>query len=368
MVPSQDKIIDNKFHLKSKISSGSFGEVYCAIDLEKKDYIAIKLDKAKESNKVSTLTREAKFIQKLKKVKGIPKLIASGVFNQRVYLALPLLGRDLAYFLKKSATFTLKTTTMIALQVLDLLENMHSKSVLHRDIKPENIILGRGKELKTLYLIDFGISKIFRDPEGRHLKFRKKKDFIGTSRYASIASHKGEELSRKDDLESLGYMLVFLMKGYLPWQKISFTEENKIKSIGRMKETMSNDDLCSNMPEEFISYFEYVKHLGFYERPDYQYLRRLFIGLTAKYDISIDFQWDWMQQDPVKEWKTEDFKNNSLFVSQELKDAKRRTSLASSRKLSKFELFSRGSLLNMYNSSENPSCYDSQYKEEDGNF
>jgi casein kinase 1 len=105
--------------------------------------------------------------------------------------------------------------------MIAIMESIHNRNVIHRDLKPENILLGRtDNEAHMIYLVDFGISKVFRDNQGRHISFKENKPFIGTTRYASIAAHNGNELGRKDDLESLGYVLIFLLKGVLPWQNL----------------------------------------------------------------------------------------------------------------------------------------------------
>ena len=128
-------------------------------------------------------------------------------------MVITLLGKDLGSYLKIFKKFSLKTVTLLGLQLVNLLEKIHGNYVLHRDLKPENILMGKGNDSNTVFIVDFGISKFFRDNRGKHIPFKDKKSFIGTTRYASINAHQGIELSRKDDLESLGYVLIYFFKG-----------------------------------------------------------------------------------------------------------------------------------------------------------
>ena len=135
--------------------------------------------------------------------------------------------------------------------------------------------MGRNEAVDTCYLIDFGISKYFKDSRGRHIPMKDKKSFIGTTRYASISAHLGNELSRKDDLESLGYVLIFLLKGALPWQNLNVSDKEKTKKVGEMKAKITPEELCKDLPIELTNYMTYVKSLMFVEDPDYNYLRGL---------------------------------------------------------------------------------------------
>ena len=159
--------------------------------------------------------------------------------------------------------------------MLAILENIHKRGILHRDLKPENVLVGRDREASTLYVVDFGISKFYRDSNGTHMyfiwcnwsPFNDSKPFLGTSRYASIAAHKGHELSRKDDLESLGYMLLYLLKGSLNilnlrlgnlmWQNVSAqNDKEKIRLVGKIKMKLDSSEICQGLPLEFGRYFK----------------------------------------------------------------------------------------------------------------
>jgi len=184
---------------------------------------------------------------------------------------------------------------MIADQTLLRLEYVHSKSILHRDIKPDNFLIGRGRRANVLYMIDFGLGKKYRDPKTHvHIMYRENKSLTGTPRYASINNHMGIEQSRRDDLESLGYMLVYFMRGSLPWQGLrAATKKQKFQKIAEKKMATPIEVLCKGLPEEFRIYFEYCRALRFADKPDYSYLRRLFKDLSTAKDITYDGDFDW---------------------------------------------------------------------------
>ena len=187
----------------------------------------------------------------------------------------------------------MKTIILIADQLITILEEVHNLGIVHRDLKPENIVLGRGEFNTQVYLIDFGISKIYKDNYGRHIPWKDKKSFIGTARYASLAAHEGEEISRKDDLESLGYVLLFFLKGFLPWQNLNVNEKEKCKKVGEMKASFKPEELFKDFPEEFKKYMDYVKGLNFKQNPDYNFLKGLFIKLAMNKKYFIDNVFDW---------------------------------------------------------------------------
>ncbi len=146
--------------------------------------------------------------------------------------------------------FSLKTVLMIADQLLNRIEIIHSKSFIHRDIKPDNFLIGRGLRKSLVYIIDFGLSKLFRDPRThRHIPYLEGKSLTGTARYASINTHLGIEQSRRDDMESLGYVFTYFLKGSLPWQGLKAnTKRQKYERILEKKARTSLDTLCHGLP------------------------------------------------------------------------------------------------------------------------
>jgi len=169
------------------------------------------------------------------------------------------------------------------------------KNFLHRDIKPDNFLMGHGKRGNQVYVIDFGLAKRFRDPKThQHIPYREQKNLTGTARYASINAHLGIEQSRRDDLESLGYVLMYFLRGNLPWQGLKApNKKQKYERISDKKIGTSVDQLCKGYATEFNQYLNYCRSLHFEDKPDYAYLRRLFRDLLAKDGSKYDAMFDW---------------------------------------------------------------------------
>jgi hypothetical protein len=195
---------------------------------------------------------------------------------------------------------------MLADQLLGRLEYVHTKSFIHRDVKPDNFLIGLGKRQSVIHIIDFGLAKKYRDPRShQHIPYRENKNLTGTARYASINTHIGIEQSRRDDLESLGYVLMYFIRGSLPWQGLkAITKKQKYERIMDRKMSTSTEQLCKGYPTEFRSYFEYCRSLRFEDRPDYAYLKRLFKELFYRKGFQYDNMFDWtilnLQQEKAK--------------------------------------------------------------------
>ena len=208
-----------------------------------------------------------------------------------------LLGHNLEELMKHNSSkrFSLKSVLMIADQMLTRLNNLHDKDYIHRDLKPENCVIGlEGKE-NIVYLIDFGLSRKYRDSRtNEHIPYKEGKSILGTVRYISIYTHFGIEQSRRDDIESLGYILVYLAKGILPWQgQKAKTKKEKYKIIMDKKLEFKPEMLCHGLPDEFRQFFEYIRGVQFTEKPDYSFLHGLFNKIMAKMDFVNDSVFDW---------------------------------------------------------------------------
>lgn len=175
------------------------------------------------------------------------------------------------------------------------LEWLHSKNLIHRDIKPDNFLMGIGMQCNTVFLADYGLAKRYRNSVGKHIKYRDDKSLTGTARYASVNTHYGSEQSRRDDLESLGYVLVYFMKSKLPWQNLKTRDrtKNRYEAIAEKKLTTSIPTLCLGCPAEFQMYLQYCRGLKFDETPDYNYLRQLFKVLLSSMGYELDHIYDW---------------------------------------------------------------------------
>lgn len=242
------------------IGQGAFSSVY------KENNYAIKVESCR--NRHPQLLYEYKVLTIIQGDIGIPKVFGYYESKDSNSLKMELLGpslEDLFQFNK----FSLKQVCIIAIQVLARLEYLHSKCFIHRDVKPENFVL----KDSTIYMIDFGFAFKYCHPKtNEHIAYSEFKKFVGTPRYGSLLALLGIQQSRRDDLMSLGYMLVYFLKHSLPWQSHS----NPL----RKKMMISFETLTRGLPHEFLNYFKYVDSLKFTQEPNYRYLRELFLNLV----------------------------------------------------------------------------------------
>ena len=291
----QDIRVGGKYKILKKIGSGSFGEIFEGVNLENNESIAIKLEKV--NTRHPQLIYESKLIKLLQGGAGIPAVHWSGSEGAYHIMVLDLLGPSLEdLFNTCSRKFSIKTTLFLADQMISRIEYIHNKSFLHRDIKPDNFLIGTGKRSNLLYAIDFGLAKKYRDIKtGNHIPIREGKSLTGTARYASINTHAGIEQSRRDDLEGIGYVLMYFLRGALPWQGVDTrNREEKYKRIYEIKAGTSLEDLCQGFPEEFSIYLNYCKSLKFEDQPDYTYIKRLFKDLQVRLNYESDNLFDWV--------------------------------------------------------------------------
>jgi casein kinase 1 len=187
-------------------------------------------------------------------------------------------------------------------------QTIHEKNLIYRDIKPDNFLIGRpgSKAANVIHVIDFGMAKQYRDPKTKqHIPYRERKSLSGTARYMSINTHLGREQSRRDDLEALGHVFMYFLRGGLPWQGLkAATNKQKYEKIGEKKQTTAIKDLCEGFPEELNKYLSYVRNLGFEDTPDYDYLRELFTQALKNTGEVEDGEYDWMKLNNGKGWET----------------------------------------------------------------
>jgi casein kinase 1 len=290
----QEIRVGGKYRIKKKIGSGSFGEIYEGQNTETSESIALKLEKA--DTRHPQLIYESKLIKLLQGGPGIPCVYWFGNEGNYNVMVMDLLGPSLeSMFCFCDRKLSLKTVLMLADQMICRVEYVHSKNFIHRDIKPDNFLMGIGKRGCLVYIIDFGLAKKYRDQRtAKHIPYRDGKSLTGTARYASINAHVGVEQSRRDDLEAIGYVLMYFLRGVLPWQGINTrNREEKYKKIMEKKMTIPVEELCKGFPEEFTTYLNYCKALKFEDRPDYAYLRRNFKDLFVKMGYEYDYIFDW---------------------------------------------------------------------------
>ncbi|TMW64273.1 hypothetical protein Poli38472_012895 [Pythium oligandrum] len=286
--------VGKKFRLGRKIGSGSFGDIYLGTDMTTGEEVGIKLESVK--TKHPQLLYESKIYKILAGGLGISALRWFGVEGEYNVMVIDLLGPSLEdLFNYCGRRFQLKTVLMIADQMLCRLEYCHSKNFIHRDVKPDNFLIGLGKRAQIVHVIDFGLAKKYRDPKThQHIPYRENKNLTGTARYASINTHVGIEQSRRDDLESLGYVFMYFIRGSLPWQGLKAnTKKQKYEKIMEKKMNTPIEVLCKGYPAEFRAYFEYCRALRFDDKPDYAYLKRLFKELFFRKGFQFDAMFDW---------------------------------------------------------------------------
>ena len=302
----ENKIYFSKYKTDSKIGQGSFGKIYSAHHINNGEKYALKLEKRNGNH---SLLETETYILCYLKGEGIPFIKSFGFSGEYNILVMELLGKSLeALFQENDCMFSLKTVCMLAEQMITRLEYIHKKYILHRDIKPDNFTLGRGKKSHLVYLIDFGLSKKYRSSKGNHehIKYSENKRLIGTARYASINALKGCEQGRRDDMEALGYVLMYFLRGNLPWQglKIKSKEDRYKKILDKKKET-SSEQLCKGFPDEFREYLEYSRNLEYAEEPKYEKLKNKFYNLICnKLGESFDFIYDWTTESDLKKRKS----------------------------------------------------------------
>lgn len=303
-IHSQIGKVGGIYCLGRKLGSGSFGDIYLAVNTHTGEELAAKLESTRTKHPM--LMYEAKLIKHLQGVPGMANVHFCDTEGDYNVMVMDLLGPSLEdLFNIFHRKFSLKTVIMLADQMLYRIEYVHSKNFIHRDIKPDNFLIGHGKKSNIVYVIDFGLAKKYRDPRTQqHIPYREHKSLTGTARYASVNAHLGIEQSRRDDLEAIGYVLMYFVRGQLPWQGFQAnTKEEKYQKIMECKKSTCVETLCKGFSSVFASYLNYCRALRFEDRPDYAYLRRLFKDLFMREGFVNDGVFDWSQ--PISQSKPE---------------------------------------------------------------
>lgn len=286
--------IGGKFSRVALIASGAFGEVFIGRDARTGQHVAIKVELAGKPDKY--LRREVDMYVQLEHLPRVPELLWYGRVGGSQAIVTELLGPSLGdLFELCSQRFSLKTVLLLAEQLLLCIESVHSRGIVHRDIKPENFLIGLGPSKDTVYVVDFGLASFFKDPKTKqHITWREGRGRRGTRRYMSIQAGLGNELSRRDDLESIAYVLLYFLNGRLPWQSVKGHNKDALyREVTEMKKNAAPAELCEGLPTEFIRLLEYCRALGFQDRPDYDYLRSLMRRALLRAGFSGDAPFDW---------------------------------------------------------------------------
>ena len=259
-----NKIINNKYKILERIGEGAFGSIYRGQNIRTLELVAIKIEPI--GNETKLLKNESIVYQYLNNVDGIPTVKWFGKDEENYYMVIQLLGESLQSIKNKRDCFSLKLVLQIGIHIIELLKTIHEKGLVHRDIKPDNFLLGLDSESKRIFIIDFGFCKSYLF-DGKHVPQKRTHNLIGSRTYASINAHNCIELSRRDDLESLGYMLIYFYAGVLPWQlDTSNVHMNANEHIIRSKQDIMEN---TNIPKILTNYIRYVRGLGFSEKPHY---------------------------------------------------------------------------------------------------
>ncbi|KAF8959474.1 kinase-like domain-containing protein [Flammula alnicola] len=302
-VSSNNGIVGGHYKVGKKIGEGSFGVVF---EVTTSQPVAIKFEPRKSD--APQLRDEFRSYRTLNGTPGVPQVYYFGQEGLHNILVIDLLGPNLEdLFDMCGRKFTIKTVCMAAKQMVTRVQAIHDKSLIYRDIKPDNFLIGvpGNKNANTVHIIDFGMAKHYRDPKTKvHIPYRERKSLSGTARYMSINTHLGREQSRRDDLESLGHVFMYFLRGGLPWQGLrAATNKQKYEKIGEKKQTTPISELCEGFPEEFTIYMNYVRKLGFEETPDYDFLRELFTKVLKTLGEPEDGVFDWMLLNGGKGWE-----------------------------------------------------------------
>lgn len=286
--------LGGKYRLGRRIGQGSFGEIHLGVNVQTGEEVAIKLESTRSRH--LQLQHESRLYRVLQGCPGIPNIYWYGMESAYNVMVMDLMGPSLEDMMNLcNRQMSLKTVLMLADQMISRLELVHSKNFLHRDIKPDNFLMGQGRKANTVYIIDFGLAKRYRDAKTQqHIPYRDGKSLTGTARYASLSTHNGIEQSRRDDVEGLAYVLIYFLKGALPWQGLpARNKKEKYDSIKKKKEETSIEELCSGLPPELGQLLAYSRGLGFEDRPDYAYLKRLMKDLFHREGFAADNLYDW---------------------------------------------------------------------------
>ena len=291
------QIFFKKYQCIKKLGKGSFGCIYEAI--YNNDHFALKFENIEKN--ANLLESEASIMNYLKGP-NIPFVKSYGTSGNYNILIMQLMGKSLEELFKEKKMFSLKTVCLLGYQMITILEYIHNKHIIHRDIKPDNFVMGLNDLSKILYLLDFGLAKKYRSNVTLvQYPLINKKKLTGTPRYASINALRGFEQSRRDDLESVGYVLMYFLRGGLPWQGMhGKNKEDRYKNILQKKIDTSPYDLCKGFPEEFAKYIEYTRNMEYIEQPKYDTLREYFINIIQRENEDFDYIYDWSTEEEKK--------------------------------------------------------------------
>lgn len=265
-------IIEGKYELIEQLGEGSFGKIFRGKNTNTQDKVAIKIEKDESG---ALLRNEARIYRNLGAMIGIPRMRSYGSHDKYAYLVMDLLGRTLEDTLKIHGKLSLRVVILIGIQMIQRIKDLHKNGIIHRDIKPENFIFGKNQDKSLLHIVDFGLAKYYVNSNREHILLESNRKLTGTATYVSLNIHEGKSPSRRDDMESIGYILIYLVEGELPWMNILTEDIIDKKQLSCLWEELQ---LC---PGELITYIKYCRGLDYDSEPNYDYL----IGLLKNIQL-----------------------------------------------------------------------------------
>jgi len=262
-------IIGNKFEIKKCIGTGTFGKIYEGNNIRSQEAVAIKMEPL--TLEINSLKHETKIYQYLNGTEGVPTLKWYGTDLNHRYMVINLLQNSLTDILQQNSFLSLKDTFTIGINIISILKSIHEKGLIHRDIKPDNFLFGIGENTCKIYLIDYGMCKRYSNEQGNHIDPKQISQIIGSINYCSVNTHNLIEQSRRDDLESVAYILLYLSTGNLLWEKI-----NSSQGVKERKEVLTSDIKIPGISYSLLNYLKYTRNLEFKEKPDYEWIIQLF--------------------------------------------------------------------------------------------
>jgi serine/threonine protein kinase len=308
ILEENEKILEKNYTIiiNKQLGKGGFGQIYLGRNIKENIPIAIKVE---EKGNRSHLLLEYQILEEIQGDEGIPKVYKFREGHKHNYLLMELLGKSIdKLFSECNKFFSNRTIYQIGYQMIKRIVYVHSKGYIHRDIKPGNFVIGRKDKKKTIYIIDFGLSKRYIDKDtNKHIPYKEGKGLTGTARYVSLFTHYGIEQSRRDDIEGIAYNLIYLAKGKLPWQGVKTkNKKEKHKKIMDMKILYTPEKLCKDLPNEFANLLNYARELEFEEEPNYKSIKNMFKNEIKKSGDSVIWEFDWEKPKIDKEKEKEE--------------------------------------------------------------
>jgi serine/threonine protein kinase len=293
------KTILKNYVIRKRLGGGSFGDVYQADDMESQQVVAIKIE---VSGTTSQLNNEYRIYQWLAGMDGIPKVYGLHDYGRNRAMVMEQMGSSLEVLFRRCGKqFSLKTVLMIADQIFRIMQWVHHCGIVHRDIKPHNFVTGRGEFRNKLYLIDFGVSTAYLDHRSHeHKDYSRHNGLVGTAQYVSINTHLGDQQSRRDDIESVMYVLIRFLRGKLPWSDVKDKDaETRNEKITQSKIHTTLDSLCTSIPNEFKEIMDDIRRTGYEVMPKYAWMRQVLHDLFLRCGFVYDGVFDWDDAAPI---------------------------------------------------------------------